>query len=176
MTMAFGERARSGKLIEVFLWGSPPQFSLIAFIGASIFLQSICARAQETNHPNRFSIGVQSGLSSNDGEKLFLQNQLYAHWHLPADWPLGSRWHLQPRLELTAGFLLNSEDGFIGSLGPSVILKYEDLPVGLGVGISPTFLSRDKFEGKQLGFPLEFTSHIRLEWAIHQHWELSYQF
>ncbi len=71
--------------------------------------------------------------------------------------------------------MLNNEDGFIGSLGPSVILKYEEFPLGLDVGISPTFLSRDRFEGKQFGFPLEFTSHIRLEWAIHPHWELSYQ-
>ena len=173
--MGFRERMRCGKLMEGVLRRSRCRLAFILLISVFVFLQGICARAQQTNCPSTFAVGVHSGFSTSIGKDLFLKNELYANWNLPVDWRLGSRWHLQPRFQLTAGYLQNSDDAFIASLGLALIFTYGEFPVGLDLGISPTYIGRDNFEGKKLGFPFEFTSHIGFEWKIHRHWELSYR-
>src|SRR5882672_6382418 len=116
--MGSKSRVRNAKLTGVGVRGSRRRLPLIGVMPVLIFLQCICARAQPTNFPNTFAIGVHSGFSTSEGKKLFLQNELYANWGLPVDWRMGSHWHLRPHLELTAGYLKNIDDGFIGSLGP----------------------------------------------------------
>ena len=43
-------------------------------------------------------------------------------------------------------------------------------------GISPTLLSRYRFETQDLGFPFQFSNHIGLNWDMGWHLRLSYRF
>ena len=90
------------------------------------------------------SAGVRVGVSPSPGAAHhFRQAEGFVNWNLPWRWDLGADWWLQTRLDASAGWLGSSfEDGFIGTLGPSVLFRQNHLPFSLSVGVSPTFLSQ----------------------------------
>jgi hypothetical protein len=80
-------------------------------------------------------------------------------------------------LDLSAGWLGDSsQNAFVGTLGPTLVLGRARWPVSLEGGFSPTLLSSYTFELKNLGTDIQFTSHVGLNWDIAAHWRLGYRF
>ena len=132
------------------------------------------AWGEDTNYP---SIGLRGGVSTSQAEDPFWQTEFFSTWDLPWKITSSTNWILKPRLELAAGLIQgNGTEGFIGSLGPELVFGHKQFPVILVGGLSLTGLSRDKFKERDLGFPLEFTSHLGLEWTFLEHWKLGYRF
>jgi hypothetical protein len=123
------------------------------------------------------SVGVRGGVSANPGRNEFHQAEFFGNWNLPWGWDLGKEWYLQSRLDSSIGWLGDKgNNAGIGTVGPSVALSRERLPVSLEGGVSPTFLSRSEFGSKDFGTDIQFTSHIGLNWDFAAHWRLGYRF
>jgi|SRR4051812_20504239 hypothetical protein len=145
----------------------------ITIVWTFIVAWTIPAFAEQTNLP---SIGVRSGFSIGHNDHSFYQTELFSGWS-PTIWHLGSNWNLRPRIELTAGYLLNHRlSGFVGTCGPELSLQYKDFPVRFDVGVRPTILTRDRFESRSFGVQFQITSHAGLEWEFIPRWTLGYRF
>jgi hypothetical protein len=84
---------------------------------------------------------------------------------------------LDTRLDSTGGWLHgHGDDAFVGSLGPSAVLRYQDFPLSLAGGTSPTFISRHEFGSTDLGCSFEFTTHTDLNWDIGSRLQLGYRY
>lgn len=133
--------------------------------------------AQEAPVYSAYSAGVRSGFSSSDYPRPLVQSELFGKWLLPREQRLGSDWSLRPRLEVTLGSLCGHEEiGFVGTVGPALVLKYDRLPIAIDAGVRPTVISREAFADRDFGIPFQFTSHGGLEWDINARWKLSYRF
>jgi hypothetical protein len=127
--------------------------------------------AQETN---RWTVGVRGGIAAS--ESSFWQSEAFVHRDLNELWNLGRGWILWPRMEFTSGFLMaSSEYAYVGTTGPSLVVRSPKLPLTLNAGSRLTFLSQSSFEERDFGMPFQFTSHGGLEWTRGR-WELSYRF
>jgi hypothetical protein len=123
------------------------------------------------------SIGARGGLSASSSGEQFDQAEAFANGDLPWDWDLGKKWRLQSRLDFSLGWLGDSgHNAAVGTVGPSLLLGRERLPVSLEGGVSPTLLSRHEFGSKDFGTEFQFTSHVGLNWDFAAHWRLGYRF
>jgi hypothetical protein len=124
------------------------------------------------------SVGARFGTSpSNGASHNFHQAEAFMNWNLPWGWDLGKDWRLQSRLDASAGWLGSSfEDGFIGTLGPSLLLARASFPLSFAVGISPTLLSRDDYVEKDFGQLLQFTAYVGFNYDFGRHLRAGYRF
>ena len=123
------------------------------------------------------SVGLRYGISASSFNSLFQQSEAFARVDMPWQWVLAEHWRLQTRLDASAGWLSGSgDDGFIGTLGPSVGIKHERFPVGIEAGCSPTLLSRDRFGNTDFGIPFQFTTFLGLSADIGKRWGAGYRF
>jgi hypothetical protein len=142
---------------------------------ALLFLASLSRSwaSSETNYP---AVGIRSGFSQSGKNQTFYQSELFSTW-VPAHWHLSTNWTLSPRLELTTGYLVNhGEDGFIGTLGPELVVTYQPWRTSMDTGIRATVLSRNIFEGRNFGIPFQVTSHIGIGWEFVHAWDVGYRF
>jgi hypothetical protein len=121
-------------------------------------------------------LGFRGGVTaSNHLEEDLQQYEVFAVYRLPWSWQWSSGLRLDTRLEITAGALTGGGDtGFVGSIGPDFVLTKAG--VAVGIGISPTLLSRSEFGVEDVGGTFHFTSHIRIGYRLTDHWEFSYRF
>ena len=123
------------------------------------------------------SAGIRSGFHEPGGSDSFRQTEGFANWNLPWHWDLGRAWELRCRLDLTAGCLTGEgENGFVGTIGPSLVLEQGRFPLVLVGGVSPTVLSRDTFGSTDFGVPFQFTSHVGLRCHLGSHFDVGYRF
>ena len=123
------------------------------------------------------SAGVRVGCSLSSFSDPFLQSEIYSAWEVPWECDVGKQWRFMPKLEMSLGGLTgHGESGFVGTLGPVVVLRPKDAPVYLEGGFRPTVLSREVFGDRDLGSHFQFTSHLGLGWDLSDRWTLSYRF
>jgi len=123
------------------------------------------------------SLGARYGFFVNGSRGDFRQAEVYSNWKLPWTATITTNWSLGTRLDLSAGALQkHPEIGFVGTLGPSVVLARQGLPLALVGGVSPTLLSRNKYGETDFGEPFQFTSHLGLSWRPGSHFEITYHF
>jgi hypothetical protein len=122
-------------------------------------------------------VGGRAGVPTSAAGVGFKEAEGFANFQLPWRWDLGKDWQLEPRLDSSLGWLADARVNAVRvTLGPTFVLGWRHLPVTLEAGVSPTYLSRYHFTHKNLGFPLEFTSHAGLNWEFTPHFRLSYWF
>jgi hypothetical protein len=137
-------------------------------------LASIPARADGLSAE---SAGVRFGFPANLSSAAFNQAEAFSNWNLPWQWDLGREWHLQSRLDSSLGWLGDSRaNAAIGSAGFSLRLNWKNFPVSVEAGVSPTFLTRENFGTKNFGDPVQFISHVGVNWDFTSHLRLSYRF
>jgi len=120
------------------------------------------------------SAGARGGVSDNAN---FTQAEFFLDCKLPWRWDWASDWHLQTKLNSSLGWLeAESRNAAIGTVGPALLLKYDQVPVNLEGGSSPTLMSRHTFGERDLGSIFQFTTHIGLNWDITNHLRLGYRF
>ena len=122
------------------------------------------------------SVGARGGISANFTGVSFNQAEVFANWDLPWAWDLGKEWHLQSRLDFSAGWLGDHDDNAaIGTVGPTLALGRQRLPVSFETGVSPTLLSQYHFASRNFGTYIQFTSHVGMNWDFAAHWRLGYR-
>ncbi len=124
------------------------------------------------------SVGVRGGASGNQGASHnFHEVDVFLDADLPWNWDLGHKWWLYSQLDGSAGWLGSSfEDGFIGTLGPGLLLKRQDYPVSVVTGISAAMLSRYDFVEKNFGQLFQFVTYIGFNYDFGQHVRAGYRF
>lgn len=123
------------------------------------------------------SAGVRFGASLTSSHANFYQTEGFANLSLPVVFNLGTRWQAQSRLDLMAGSLSSKSDhGFVGTLGPSVVVRRERFPVHFEAGSGLTGLSRERYPTKDFGIPFQFTTHVGAVWRMGWHLDLAYRF
>lgn len=121
--------------------------------------------------------GARFGFSHHKGEDRFLSSEAYAVCDLPWRRTSGSNWTWQCQMEMSAGWLGGRrEDGFVGALGPMLSVGHKRVPVRLAAGVSPTFLSREKYGPTDFDSTLQFTSHAGLNVRLNSRLTLGYRF
>lgn len=80
---------------------------------------------------------------------------------LPWQWRFAANWSASARLNFGLGVLrAEGESAFIGAVGPGVVLQRTGWSPVLALGLSPTYIARDKFGSTDLGGQFHFTSQI----------------
>jgi len=122
------------------------------------------------------SVGGRGGIPASESGRDFNQAQVFGNWSLPWVLNLGKGWDLRCRLDLSVGWLGDRRNNAaIGTIGPSLELRRERVPLSLEAGISPTFLSSHVFGAHDFGTAIQFTGHIGLNWDFARHWRLGYR-
>ncbi len=124
------------------------------------------------------SAGLRFGFAngSSSGSALH-QGEAFVDWDLPWKLEWDNDWKLQARLDASAGWLGDStHSGAVVSVGPLLALKLGRLPLEFEGGVSPTGLTRYRYDAKNFGEPFQFTSHAGIEWEFIPHVKLGYRF
>lgn len=123
------------------------------------------------------SVGVRHGISATSFNNHFQQSEGFARLDLPWRWDFAQHWRVQTRLDASAGWLGGQgDDGFVGTLGPSLAIKHENFPIAFETGSSATLLSREHFGNTDFGVPFQFTSFVGLSADIGKRWGAGYRF
>jgi hypothetical protein len=139
----------------------------------SIFLPQP-GSAEETDW---IAVGFRAGLSAADTNEDFEQYEGFATYGLPWSWGLTRGWFVSTGIHLSAGALRGGgETGFIGSVGPSVVLSMVDGLILLSGGISAAFLSEHKFDRENFGGPIQFVSHVGISFKLGDNLGVGYRF
>jgi lipid A 3-O-deacylase PagL len=121
--------------------------------------------------------GLRTGFSATSWNNNFWQREAFATHNLHWRWHSDSGWHLQTRLDLSAGALRRrGDEGFVGTLGPTLVLGKGDFPLTFEAGFSPTILSKDEFRGVNFGVPFQITSHAGFGCRIYKQLSAGYRF
>jgi hypothetical protein len=162
----FSLMVSTGKICSA---GTLPQWALIG-----VFMAATAGWAGEFRLE---SAGGRVGFPANPSAEGFHQAEAFVNWNLPWHWDLGRDWRLQSRLDVSAGWLGRGPDNAaIATLGPSLALGWQRLPVSLEGGISPTVISLEHFKTKDLGTDFQFTSHLGVNWDFASRMRLGYRY
>lgn len=144
----------------------------LLLLGPGVLLAASELPAQETNF---YSAGVRGGVASS--ETSFYQCEAFVNRDFRWRGTLGSHWSLQPRMELTSGFLTRYNDyDYVGTFGPSLVIRHSQLPLFVNCGSRVTYLSQSAFGNRDFGIHLQFTSHCGIDWKVVDRWEVGYRF
>jgi hypothetical protein len=125
-------------------------------------------------------MGVRYGFSASSLDDPFHQSELYLNLDLPSrrPWRLQgeSGWLCQTRIDFSAGALNGqSQNGFIGSVGPAFHIGNLNFPLFFDAGSSFTYLSRHEFGPTDFGAALQFTTHVGLRLRLTSKLTLAYR-
>lgn len=122
--------------------------------------------APESTGPNhrsaleRYAAGFRYGLSDHRNEAYFRKYEAFFEWALPWAWRPKSGWILASRLDFTGAALSAAgTTGFLGSVGPSLAVRKKGWIVGIDLGVSPAFLSEDRYGTEDLSGSFQFLTH-----------------
>ena len=122
------------------------------------------------------SIGLRGGVNDDRNDEDFEQYEGFAIWPLPwsHQWDFG--WSLGTYLEANAGGLSGGgTSAFVGSIGPGIYITGMEGIVEISMGINPTVISKHKFGDENLGGPIQFTSHVGLNFIFTDHVHIGYR-
>jgi len=122
------------------------------------------------------SIGLRGGMNDHRNNEDFNQYEGFATWKLPWLWQWNSGWTLGSYFEANAGLLRGGgESAFVGSIGPGIYFTGFKEIIYISMGINPTIISKHKFGDENLGGPIQFTSHIGLNFIFTNHYSIGYR-
>jgi hypothetical protein len=146
---------------------------VVLFFSTSLFVIG----EWRVNAQDFLTVGARGGFSFNAGNHRFSQSEAFADFDLPWQWNFYSDWRLQPRMDVSAGYLGNeTTSAFIGTAGPLLELRKGHIPLALEGGASPTVISRYRFGSTDFGEGFQFTSHIGLTWYSTDHLSVGCRF
>ena len=146
--------------------------------GLTLALSLSCTLVSLSSADETAAVGLRIGFSHEEvNGEAFQQYEVSAEYPLPWAWQWSGGWQLNTRLEGTAGALQgDGKMGFIGSLGPSLVVSTENSPWRLSLGFSPTVLSKSTFDAADLGGNIQFISHIGIRYQLSRTLEIGYRF
>jgi len=123
------------------------------------------------------AVGVRAGFEATSRRNEFHQYDVYATYGLPWSLRAQSGWGAALQANVSAGVLhTDGENGFIGTLGPSLVFDKPGPGPALDLGGDLCFLSQYKFSGVNFnGNPL-FEGHLGLAYRFPGGLGVSYRF
>ena len=122
-------------------------------------------------------LGLRSGISDNHNDEDFVQYDGFAIWNLPWSWDLASAGSLTAYIEANAGLLNGGgESALVGSIGPGIYFTGLQDKISIYMGVNPTVISKHTFGDEDLGGPIQFTSHIGIDFNFARHFTIGYRF
>ncbi|HXU76527.1 MAG TPA: acyloxyacyl hydrolase [Methylomirabilota bacterium] len=135
------------------------------------------ARGADTEHFCLESAGARFGFGAGDASRDFRSGEAFLNCNLPLLWEPATSLFLSIRIDFSAGWLgRGDENASMASVGPTLVLRYKDIPISLEAGSSSTVMSAHDFGDLDLGDTFQFTTHAGLNWEITRHWRLGYRF
>jgi len=122
------------------------------------------------------SVGVRYGFPAKSETRGLQEAEMFSDCRLPWRYSLGD---LEARLtlDMSLGWLGgHSENAFMGTVGPSLRLRWPNFPIELDGGSSPTFVSEHQFGNTEISTHFQFTSHAGINWEVTRHLRLGYRF
>ena len=142
----------------------------------TIVLISIASQTGYSKDTDWRTIGLRGGISDNRNDEDFQQYEGFVTWYLPWARQWDSGWAIGTYLETNAGVLTGGGDSaFVGSIGPGIYISGLNEKFDLSLGINPTIISEHNFGDENLGGPIEFTSHIGLNFNLARHLTVGYR-
>jgi len=121
--------------------------------------------------------GFRGRISDNHNDEDFEQYDGFAAWNLPWSWDLPSAGSLTAYIEANAGLLEGGgESALVGSIGPGIYFTGLQDKISIYLGVNPTVISKHKLGDEDLGGPLQFTSHIGIDFNFVRHFTIGYRF
>ena len=122
------------------------------------------------------SLGLRGGVDDGRNDEDFKQYEGFTTWKLPWFRQWDSGWTIGTYLETNAGVLIGGgTSAFVGSIGPCIYIKGLADIIEISMGIKPTIISKHKFGDENLGGPIEFTSHVGLNFIFADHYHIGYR-
>ena len=107
-----------------------------------------------------FALGFRLGLSDHRNEEYFRKYEAFLNWYLPWAWRSASGWIVAPRIDFTGAALKGGgTTGFLGSIGPSLAVRKVGWILAIDFGISPAYLSEDRYGKEDMSGHIQFLSH-----------------
>jgi hypothetical protein len=139
-----------------------------------ININSFKVQAQNSDSPEW---GIRAGATINDNVEDFIQVDVFGIYRLPWQWNWDSDWTLGTRLNASVGILTGGDDtGAVVTLGPGLELAAPGGRLRFTFGVSPTYISEDKYGKEDLGGNFHFTSYLGVNYQITDYWTLGYRF
>ncbi len=122
------------------------------------------------------SIGLRGGVDDGRNDEDFKQYDAFSTFKLPWLWQWDSGWTIGTYLEANVGVLrAGGTTAFVGSIGPGISIRGLAEIVEISMGINPTIISKHKFGDENLGGPIEFTSHVGINFFFANHYSIGYR-
>ena len=121
--------------------------------------------------------GFRGGISDNHNDEDFEQYDGFAAWNLPWSWDWPAAGSLTAYIEAHAGLLKGGgESALVGSIGPGIYFTGLQDKISIYLGVNPTVISKHKLGDEDLGGPLQFNSHIDIDFNFVRHFTIGYRF
>jgi hypothetical protein len=154
-------------------WDNYQNFKICTVIAMTI----TCATIARGESFSIDSIGGRFGFSTEEKSSGFLLTEAFVNCNLPATFELHTNYLMHFRLDFGVGWLGRSgADAATTSAGPTLVLERRGVPLLLEMGASSTLITRYQFGDKNLGGPVQFTTHVGLSWQATRHWRVGYRF
>lgn len=122
-------------------------------------------------------IGARAGINDNRNEERFTKYEFFGNYTLPWVWRSRSGWILAPKIDLTAAALhAAGTTGFLGSLGPAFTVTKQGFRILVEIGISPAYLSEDRYGREDLSGHIQFLTHGGVHLRILRSLSIGYEF
>ena len=136
---------------------------LLVFI---LFTGSILQNTYAANAAScDWEFGFKGGLSFANSDESFNKYDIYANYRLPWAWYWGESMQIGTNLTAAASMLDAGNDiGMACSLGFEFVFQAEKFPLELRAGEALTLLSEVRMGEEDFGGPVQFTTHIGLDY------------
>jgi hypothetical protein len=123
-----------------------------------------------------WELGARAGYSFETKDHHAQQYDLFLRRELPLSWNISDNYRVGSRVEASAGTLTTPEaTGFVGSLGPDVYLEVVGI-VRIHGGTRLSLITEQRFGNKNLGGPVQFTTHGGVSVNVGSRFTVGYRF
>jgi hypothetical protein len=149
-------------------------FLRLALLAMTLLAVTTVAAQEPTG---RWQAGGRLGFDDGRNDEDFFQAEAFlTHLlSLPVSQDAPLSFHLS--LEASAGVIgADSEEGLVAAAGPGLAIGFWEDRLMAKAGVSPTFISKDRFGDEDLGGAVQFTSHIGLSAGVYRGLRVGYRF
>lgn len=125
----------------------------------------------------KFAIGFRAGTNDSRNEERFGKYEFFVNSTLPWAWRSRSGWILASRLDFTGAALhAAGTTGFLGSLGPALLVTKQGGRLVVDLGIGPAYLGEDIYGREDLSGHIQFFTHGGVSIRIIRSLSVGYEF
>jgi hypothetical protein len=149
----------------------PPLLALLA-----VALMAVTPVVAEES-TRRWQAGGRLGFDDGRNDEDFFQAEVFFAHLVPLPIARDAPLSFRIALEGSAGVIgADNEEGLVAAAGPGLAIGLWHDRLMVKAGVSPTFISEDRFGKEDLGGPVQFTSHVGLSAGLYRGLHVGYRF